>query len=76
MIEVTDHGSGFDAAQLDQASTSTTSFGLFSIKERMEALGGSVHIDSRVGRGTSVKLICPIAPPPNGRIFPLNPRRT
>jgi PAS domain S-box-containing protein len=60
VIEVTDHGAGFDAAQLDQASTSSTSFGLFSIKERMEALGGSVHIDSRVGRGTSVTLVCPI----------------
>ncbi|MGE3979028.1 MAG: PAS domain S-box protein [Nitrospira sp.] len=62
VIVVTDQGQGFDADQLDQAPTSTTSFGLFSIKERVEALGGSVHINSHIGHGTSVTLICPITP--------------
>lgn len=60
MIVVTDQGRGFDTSQLDQATTDTTSFGLFSIKERMEALGGSVHITSQVGHGTSVTLLCPL----------------
>lgn len=60
MIVVTDQGRGFDTSQLDQATTATTSFGLFSIKERMEALGGSVHITSQVGHGTSVTLLCPL----------------
>lgn len=61
VIVVTDQGKGFDPTQLDQASTVTNSFGLFSIHERMEALGGSVHIHSRVGHGTSVTLLCPLA---------------
>jgi signal transduction histidine kinase len=60
VIVVTDQGHGFDASQLDQASPSTTSFGLFCIKEHMEALGGSIHVHSRLGRGTSVTLVCPI----------------
>ncbi len=60
VIVVTDQGKGFDASQLDHASASTTSFGLFSIKERMDALGGSVHINSRIGHGTSVTLVCPL----------------
>lgn len=60
MIMVTDQGCGFDPSQLDQASTIPTSFGLFSIKERMETLGGSIHIHSRIGHGTSVTLLCPL----------------
>mgnify|MGYP001399893669 CR=1 FL=1 len=60
VIIVTDQGQGFDASQSDQASASTTSLGLFSIKEHMEALGGSIHIHSRLGHGTSVTLVCPL----------------
>lgn len=59
VIVVTDQGHGFDASRLDRPAASITSFGLFSIKERMEALGGSIHIHSREGHGTSVTLLCP-----------------
>lgn len=62
VIVITDQGQGFDVDQLDQASITTTSFGLFSIKERMEAIGGSMHIKSHIGRGTSVTLACPLLP--------------
>lgn len=70
VIVVTDQGQGFDADQLDQASVTTSSFGLFSIKERMEALGGSVHINSRIGHGTSVTLVCPLTFPEKAGSFP------
>ena len=60
VIVVTDQGKGFDTSQLDQASPSTTTFGLFSIKERMEALGGLMDVTSRIGHGTSVTLLCPL----------------
>jgi PAS domain S-box-containing protein len=73
VIVVSDQGQGFDADQLDQASTSTTSFGLFSIKERMEALGGSVQIDTRMGQGTSVTLVCPLTLPEKIGLFPAIP---
>ena len=61
VIVVTDQGRGFDVSQLDQSFGSTTSFGLFSVTERLEALGGSMHIDTRVGHGTSITLLCPFA---------------
>lgn len=61
MIVVSDQGLGFDVSRLEQPSADTTSFGLFSVKERMEALGGSMHVSSRVGHGTSVTLLCPLA---------------
>lgn len=59
VIVVTDHGRGFDVSQLDQPFGSNTSFGLFSITERIESLGGSMHINTRVGHGTSITLLCP-----------------
>ena len=63
VIVVTDQGQGFDTSQTDQASTATSSFGLFSIKERMESLGGSMDVNSQVGHGTSVTLLCPLRTP-------------
>lgn len=63
VIVVTDQGHGFNSSLLDQPSTIPASFGLFSIKERMEGLGGSIHINSRIGQGTSVTLLCPLPSP-------------
>jgi len=72
VIVVTDQGRGFESKKLDQSSTVPTSFGLFSIKERMEALGGSMYINSRTGQGTSVTLLCPLTIPKTG--YSLSPR--
>ena len=50
-IEVSDDGVGFDLAAAAVAVTTTTSkFGLFSIRERMRALGGWLDIQSTVGQ--------------------------
>lgn len=54
-IEVSDSGKGFDAARHTQES----SFGLFSIRERIEALGGRLDVSSRPGHGTRAVLILP-----------------
>ena len=59
---VQDHGRGFDPASVhpwprDRASGG---FGLFSVRERLELLGGSMHIDSAPGRGTRVTLLTPL----------------
>jgi PAS domain S-box-containing protein len=54
---VGDEGVGFD-----QASTSNVAapmFGLFSIRERMEALGGRMVIESSPGCGTKITLVVP-----------------
>ena len=52
-IEVRDEGKGFTVAPESGASTK---FGLFSIRERMRALGGTFDIDSAPGKGTTAVL--------------------
>jgi signal transduction histidine kinase/ActR/RegA family two-component response regulator len=63
-IDVRDEGVGFDVstdAPLEEASHGVSSkFGLFSIRERMIALGGSFELASAPGRGTTATLILPL----------------
>ena len=63
-IEVTveDAGIGFDTAAFSREQSEA--LGLFSIRERLENLGGQMHLDSAPGRGTRVRLVCPIVIPP------------
>ncbi len=59
LVEVRDHGVGFNVAILTEAQSSTK-FGLFSIGERMRALGGSFTVQSTPGAGTAATLTLPI----------------
>jgi CheY-like chemotaxis protein/anti-sigma regulatory factor (Ser/Thr protein kinase) len=67
-IEVRDDGVGFDlaaaaaaAAAADSSSTAMSSkFGLFSIRERMTALGGRFDLKSSPGAGTTATLVVPL----------------
>jgi PAS domain S-box-containing protein len=65
-IEVRDDGVGFDlaAAAAAAAGSSTTAlsskFGLFSIHERMTALGGWFDMQSAPGEGTTATLVLPL----------------
>jgi signal transduction histidine kinase len=54
-LEVVDNGNGFDV----DAPRRADSLGLLSMHERAEALGGSLHIRSRLGDGTRVELVLP-----------------
>jgi signal transduction histidine kinase len=60
-IIVSDKGQGFDLAAAniggDNACGLSSKFGLFSIRERMRALGGSFDINSSPGEGTVATLI-------------------
>lgn len=61
-IEVSDKGRGFDPATLtagDKACAVVSQFGLFSIRERMDAMGGRLEIHSRRGHGTRAALVLP-----------------
>ena len=53
-IEVADDGSGFDSGRSFPGH-----FGLASMRERVEGLGGTIRFDSSVNRGTSVQLRLP-----------------
>ena len=68
-IEVRDEGAGFDLAAVAVAAAAgetsgggvSSKFGLFSIRERMRALGGSFEIQSAPGKGTTAVLSLPSA---------------
>ena len=56
VIEVTDDGSGFDPSA---PRGHDGGFGLISMRERAEGAGGELEIESRPGRGTTVKVRLP-----------------
>ena len=63
-MDVRDEGAGFDLAAAGTPSGGISSkFGLFSIRERMRALGGSFEIESALGKGTTATLVLPLRPP-------------
>jgi signal transduction histidine kinase len=54
-LRITDDGEGFDLA----APRSSQSFGLTSMRERTESLGGQFNISSAPGAGTTVEVVLP-----------------
>lgn len=61
MVRIHDDGKGFDTGILKPQQRKTGSFGLFSIKERIEYLGGVLDIQSNQGQGTTVTLNVPVS---------------
>jgi PAS domain S-box-containing protein len=59
-IIIRDNGIGFDADEAAHSHKPLSSFGLFSVKERMVDLGGSMQIASSPGQGTEAILQVPI----------------
>jgi len=59
-INVVDDGVGFKPPREGFSSDKTVGFGLFSIRERLNYLGGSIEIEAKPGQGTHVRLIAPI----------------
>lgn len=60
-ITVRDEGAGIDeaAAAHSAASAQSSKFGLFSIRERMRAIGGRFDLESVMGGGTTARLVVP-----------------
>jgi PAS domain S-box-containing protein len=61
-ITVRDEGEGFDPAAAAEAPNGglSSKFGLFSIRERMRAIGGWIEVQSAPGEGTTAMLILPL----------------
>lgn len=59
-LSVSDNGIGFDPAALTHASNGHSGVGLLSIRERVEALDGSVTIYSVRDRGTQIQVLLPL----------------
>ena len=59
-ITVEDRGKGFNTELLNYHSSGFTSFGLFSIQQRLAYFEGSMEIESTPSQGTKVTMIMPI----------------
>jgi signal transduction histidine kinase len=57
-LSVRDDGVGFDP---EAVAAGKTGFGLFSIRERMASLGGSLSIQSAPGQGSRFDINLPVA---------------
>jgi two-component system sensor histidine kinase DegS len=57
LITITDHGKGFLVEQYEQK---IESYGIISMKERAELLGGDIAISSKPGKGTKVTIRIPV----------------
>ena len=58
-INVIDDGIGFMSPMENLTSGKAGGFGLFSIRERLNYIGGSLEIDTNQGHGTRVTLVIP-----------------
>ncbi|MFP4053025.1 MAG: response regulator [Phycisphaerae bacterium] len=63
-VIVDDRGAGFNPDLLHKRTNGDTTFGLFSIQERLAHVGGSMALDSSPGKGTTVTLIVPVEDQP------------
>jgi PAS domain S-box-containing protein len=59
-ITVEDNGIGFDPAEVEGIAATERGFGLFSIRERLNYLGGSIRIKSAPHKGTRITLLAPL----------------
>ena len=59
-ITVEDDGIGFTVSNNGSSNYRNDGFGLFSIEERLDGLGGNLEIESEPGRGTCITITAPL----------------
>lgn len=59
-ISVTDQGGGFFHDEGTTSEAGDCGFGLISIRDRIEFIGGEMSIDTAPGRGTTVTIVFPL----------------
>jgi CheY-like chemotaxis protein len=59
-VRVADEGVGFDPRAVRAKAGRTGGFGLFSIRERLDLLGGQMEVDSSPGHGSRFALRAPV----------------
>jgi signal transduction histidine kinase len=62
LLDVQDDGAGMDGASPAAGSFRSGGFGLTAMRERVEQLGGSLHIESEAGEGTTIAIEIPLSP--------------
>jgi signal transduction histidine kinase/ActR/RegA family two-component response regulator len=63
-IVVADNGVGFEPATVTSAAAGGGGFGLFSIRERLDLVGGRLEVESAPGQGSRFTLTVPLGTPP------------
>jgi signal transduction histidine kinase len=61
LLSVRDDGRGFDVAEALLRAATGRHLGLLGMRERVEALGGRLEIDSSPGQGTEIRASVPLA---------------
>ncbi len=59
IVEIRDNGKGFDVSRTLENSLSTGHLGLWGMKQRAQAIGGSVEFNSVQGIGTKIEIKIP-----------------
>ncbi len=59
-LSIRDNGKGFDMGMISASEPSGLGFGLSGIAERVRILGGTLAVDSRLGRGTTLTIEIPV----------------
>jgi signal transduction histidine kinase len=65
VVRVADNGQGFNTGKA-MTPNHHGGFGLFSIRQRLEGLGGRLELESAPGRGTTATIIVPMGEEPGG----------
>jgi CheY-like chemotaxis protein len=73
-IVVSDQGEGFDLTAAGNHQLPTSGYGLFSIRERMSLMGGTLTLHSAPGQGTRVTICLPYASQPSPAEIPPSDR--
>jgi PAS domain S-box-containing protein len=74
-VTVVDQGCGFDVHAVRWGGDRAAGFGLFTIRERLELIGGRMQIDSTPGKGSRFELSAPIeATPAESHKPPVSPQ--
>jgi PAS domain S-box-containing protein len=61
-IDVEDDGMGFNPDDIGRVAEKHSGFGLFSIRERLDPIGGRLILDTSPGKGTRASLLAPLGP--------------
>jgi signal transduction histidine kinase len=56
LLNIEDDGKGFDVTKLTRVDSSGRGTGVFTMKERARLVGGKCRIESRLGKGTKVRV--------------------
>ena len=62
IVKIKDNGVGFDLTDTINNAISVGSLGLLGMKQRVDMLGGTIDIQTRHGKGTTIILTLPVQP--------------